>query len=96
MGGRATALTCVRKLLLVAAHVRDDPAGLRFARERLAMEVSSFSTLALALAHERCGDVPRARVRFAEALRLSRLARAIFIEGRKRRRGCCEREERGS
>jgi hypothetical protein len=53
----------------VAAAVGDVKAGLRFARQLVRVEESSFSYLAVALAHERVGNIRRARSNFADALR---------------------------
>jgi hypothetical protein len=71
-GGHATALECVHTLLTVAALAQDTQAGLRFARELVEMEASSFSLLALALAHERVTRADEAREAFAAALRLAK------------------------
>jgi hypothetical protein len=68
-GGRATAIECVRSLLSHAADRRDVPAGLGFARQLVTLVRSSYSYLALALAHERVGKADRARLGFAQALR---------------------------
>jgi hypothetical protein len=72
LDGRATAFECVLAFLTVAARAQDTLAGLRFARELAAMAASSFSSLALALAHERVGNVSEARDTFAETLRLAK------------------------
>jgi hypothetical protein len=71
-GGRATAIECVVHLISVAALARDVSAGLRFARELVAMEASSFSLLALALGLERVGRVSDARAAFARTLQRAR------------------------
>jgi hypothetical protein len=70
--GRATAIHCVLRLLNSAAHALDTRAGVRFARELVELETSSFSWLALALALERVGRVQGAGEEFARALRLAR------------------------
>lgn len=70
-GGRATAILCTRGLLRIASHLRDVPAGVRYARDLVAMEASSFSSLALGLALERAGSMEDARLELARALRFA-------------------------
>jgi len=64
VGGRATAVECARALLHMASRRSDVPSGVRFARDLIALEASSFSYLALAIVLE-----PRAG--FARALRFA-------------------------
>jgi hypothetical protein len=71
LGGRATAIRCARGLLAIAAQLSDAPASVRFARELVGMEASSFSYLALGLAHERIGETNQARNELARALRFA-------------------------
>lgn len=71
LGGRATAIRCARALLHIAAHLLDVPAGVRFAHDLVAVEASSFSYLALGLAHERAGSAEDARLELARALRFA-------------------------
>jgi hypothetical protein len=68
-GGRATAFECGVSLLRVAATRDDVPAGIRFARQLVELDPSSYSWLAVALARERAADEKQARTEFATALR---------------------------
>jgi tetratricopeptide (TPR) repeat protein len=71
-GGHATAVECLLALLTVASLAQDVQGGLRFAHELARMEVSSFASLALALAYERLDRADAAREAFSAALRLAR------------------------
>jgi hypothetical protein len=55
--------------MLFACVADDIPAGLRFAREHAALETSSYSSLTVAFAHERMGDVEASRAAFADTVR---------------------------
>jgi hypothetical protein len=71
LGGRATAIECARQLLREAALSQDVPAGVRFARDLVVLEASSYSHLALGLARERAGSLDEARLELARALRFA-------------------------
>ena len=68
-GGRATAFQCVCALMTLAAKRDDVAVGVRLARQLVALEPSSYSWLAVALALERVGRADDARAGFAGALK---------------------------
>ena len=71
LGGQATAVECIVRLMRLAADALDVRSGARLARELVEREASSFSYLAYALGQEQIGATTSVRIAFAHALRAS-------------------------